>query len=101
MHSRPNAWLRQAENDLAMALLAIDFDHLVQECVVGVLGRVTVDHISLVALLLRPLSRMAISCRYPLGAMPTFELFDQGETDPAIKTERQFMLEYRSASSAF
>ena len=32
MNSRPEAWLRQAENDLAMAQLARDHEYLAQAC---------------------------------------------------------------------
>ena len=32
MNSRPEAWLRQAESDLAMAQLARDHEYLAQAC---------------------------------------------------------------------
>ena len=116
MNSRPEAWLRQAENDLAMAQLARDHCYLAQACffasqaagkalksallecgiepphthslieLVRALKSAGLDVASLEALPLRALSRMAISSRYPLDATPPSELFDQGETDAAIST---------------
>ena len=116
MNSRPEAWLRQAENDLAMAQLARDHGYLAQACffaspaaekalksallecgiepphthslieLVRALKSAGLDVASLEALPLRALSRMAISSRYPLDATPPSELFDQGETDAAIST---------------
>ena len=116
MNSRPEAWLRQAENDLAMAQLARDHCYLAQACffasqaaekalksallecgiepphthslieLVRALKSAGLDVASLEALPLRALSRMAISSRYPLDATPPSELFEQGETDAAIST---------------
>ena len=116
MNSRPEAWLRQAENDLAMAQLARDHGYLAQACffaseaaekalksallecgigpphthslieLVCALKSAGLDVASLEALPLRALSRMAISSRDPLDATPPSELFDQGETDAAIST---------------
>ena len=116
MNSRPEAWLRQAENDLAMAQLARDHGYLAQACffasqaaekalksallecgiepphthslieLVRALKSAGLYVASLEALPLRALSRMAISSRYPLDATPPSELFDQGETDAAIST---------------
>ena len=41
MNSRPEAWLRQAESDLAMAQLAKDHEYLAQACFVGKFNRAT------------------------------------------------------------
>ena len=116
MNSRPEAWLRQAESDLAMAQLARDHEYLAQACffasqaaekalksallecgiepphthslmeLVRALESAGLDVASLTALPLRALSRMAISSRYPLDATPPSELFDLGESDAAIST---------------
>lgn len=101
MNARPEAWLRQAENDLelarlahqngyfAQALLELDVEpphtHVLPDLVTA-LGRCGLDVRQLDALPLRALSRMAISSRYPLDATPPSELFDAAETDHALAT---------------
>ena len=116
MNARPNAWLNQAENDLALARLARDHGYLAQACffapqaaekalksavlelgeepshthvlsdLTAALARLGLDVSSLEQLPLRRLSRMAISSRYPMDATPPSELFDLQETDQALDT---------------
>ena len=116
MNARPNAWLTQAENDLALAHLACDNGYLAQACFFAsqavekalksallelgqepphthVLNDLTaslaasgLDVAALEGLPLRRLSRMAITSRYPLDATPPSELFDREETDQALDT---------------
>ena len=74
MNARPNAWLRQAENDL-----------------VGRLKQSGLDTRALEALPLRSLSRMAIQSRYPMDATPPSELFDPEEADQALATAREML----------
>ena len=116
MNARPNAWLHQAQNDLALARLARDHGYLAQACffasqaaekalksavlelgeepshthvlsdLTGALARLGLDVASIEQLPLRRLSRMAISSRYPMDATPPSELFDLQETDQALET---------------
>ena len=116
MNARPNAWLRQAENDLALAQLARDNGFLAQACyyasqaaekglksallelgnepphthvlndLVSQLQQNGLDTQVLEALPLRSLSRMAIQSRYPMDATPPSELFDLAEADQALAT---------------
>ncbi len=114
MNARPQAWLRQARNDLDLAQLARDNGFLAQACYFAsqaaekalksailelglepphthVLGDLLlrlrdagVDTSALESLSLRALSRMSVTSRYPIDATPPSELFDQPETDQAI-----------------
>jgi len=116
MNARPNAWLNQAQNDLALARLARDHGYLAQACffasqaaekalksavlelgeepahthvlsdLAAALARLGLDVSSIEQLPLRRLSRMAISSRYPMDATPPSELFDLQETDQALDT---------------
>jgi len=116
MNARPNAWLTQAENDLALARLACDNGYLAQACffasqaaekalksallelgqepphthvltdLTASLAASGLDVAALEGLPLRRLSRMAISSRYPLDATPPSELFDREETEQALET---------------
>ena len=116
MNARPNAWLNQAQNDLALARLARDHGYLAQACffasqaaekalksavlelgeepshthvlsdLTAALARLGLDVSSIEQLPLRRLSRMAISSRYPMDATPPSELFDLQETDQALDT---------------
>ena len=116
MNARPNAWLNQAQNDLALARLARDHGYLAQACffasqaaekalksavlelgeepshthvlsdLTAALARLGLDVSSIEQLPLRRLSRMAISSRYPMDANPPSELFDLQETDQALDT---------------
>ena len=116
MQSRPQAWLRQANNDLKLAQLARNNGFLAQACffasqaaekalkgallelgqepphthalneLVNALAVHGLAVNQLEALPLRSLSRMAISSRYPLDATPPMDLFDGAETDQAINT---------------
>ena len=116
MNARPDAWLRQAQNDLELAQLARDNGYLAQACFYAsqaaekglksallelglepphthVLNDLTrrlketgLETKDLEALSLRSLSRMAIQSRYPVDATPPSELFDPDETDQAIAT---------------
>ena len=116
MNARPNAWLRQAENDLALAQLARDNGFLAQACyyasqaaekglksallelgeepphthvlndLVGRLKQNGLDTRVLDALPLRSLNRMAIQSRNPMDATPPSELFDLAEADQALVT---------------
>jgi len=116
MNARPNAWLTQAENDLALAHLACDNGYLAQACffasqaaekalksallelgqepphthvltdLTAALAANGLDVAALDRLPLRRLSRMAITSRYPLDATPPSELFDREETEQALET---------------
>lgn len=115
MNARPQAWLRQARNDLELAQLARDNGFLAQACYFAsqaaekalksallelglepphthVLGDLLqrlreagIDTSALESLSLRALSRMSVTSRYPIDATPPSELFDQPETDQAIR----------------
>lgn len=121
MNARPNAWLRQAENDLALAQLARDNGFLAQACcyasqtaekglkssllelgddpphthvlndLVGRLKQIGLDTQALEVLPLRSLSRMAIQSHYPMDATPPSELFDLAEADQALATAREVL----------
>ena len=116
MNSRPDAWLRKARNDLALAQLAKDNGFLAQSCyyasqaaekgLKGALLELGVEpphtHVlndlvqrlgdngmnieQLKALPLRGLSRMAIQSRYPLDATPPSDLFDPADAEQALAT---------------
>ena len=116
MNSRPNAWLLQARNDLALAQLAKDNGFLAQSCydasqaaekglkaallelgiepphthvlndLVQRLGDNGLNTDQLKALPLRGLSRMAIQSRYPLDATPPSDLFDPTDAEQALAT---------------
>ena len=116
MNSRPDAWLRQARNDLALAQLAKDNGFLAQSCyyasqaaekglkaallelgiepphthvlndLVERLGDNGLNIEQLKALPLRGLSRMAIQSRYPLDATPPSDLFDPADAEQALAT---------------
>ena len=121
MNARPDAWLRQAQNDLELAQLARDNGYLAQACFYAsqaaekglksallelglepphthVLNDLTrrlketgLETKDLEALPLRSLSRMAIQSRYPVDATPPSELFDPDETDQALATAREVL----------
>ncbi len=121
MNARPDAWLRQAHNDLELAQLAKDNDYLAQACfyasqaaekglksalleldlepphthvlndLVKRLKETGLDTQALEVLPLRSLSRMAIQSRYPMDATPPSELFDPDETDQALATAREVL----------
>ena len=116
MNSRPEAWLRQAHNDLALAQLAKDNGFLAQSCyyasqaaekglkgallelgiepphtqvlndLVQRLGDNGMNIEQLKTLPLRGLSRMAIQSRYPLDATPPSDLFDPADAEQALAT---------------
>ena len=116
MNSRPDAWLRQAHNDLALAHLAKDNGFLAQSCyyasqaaekglkgallelgiepphthvlndLVQRLGDNGLNTDQLKALPLRGLSRMAIQSSYPLDATPPSDLFDPTDAEQALAT---------------
>ena len=116
MNARPDAWLRQAIDDLKLAQLAREHGFLAQACffasqaaekalksalielgvepphthvlldLVRSLQATGLDVGSLLVLPLRRLSRMAISSRYPMDDTPPSELFDAEETDQAMQT---------------
>ena len=119
MNSRPDAWLRQARNDLALAQLARDNGFLAQSCyyasqsaekaLKGALLELGVEpphtHVlndlvnqleqaglpvgELRQLPLRSLSRMAIQSRYPMDATPPSDLFDPSDAEQALSTAEQ------------
>jgi len=119
MNSRPEAWLRQARDDLACAQLANANGFLAQSCfyasqaaekalkgallelgvepphthvlndLVQRLGEAGLDVTELRNLPLRSLSRMAIQSRYPLDATPPADLFDPSDADQALNTANQ------------
>jgi HEPN domain-containing protein len=116
MNARPQAWLLQACNDLALARLASDNGFHAQACyfaaqaaekalkgtllelgqepphthvlndLVGNLAVQGVDVASIAALPLKALTRMTISSRYPIDATPPSELFDRADATQAIAT---------------
>ena len=119
MNSRPDAWLRQARNDLALAQLARDNGFLAQSCyyasqaaekalksallelgiepphthvlndLVNQLERAGLPVGELRQLPLRSLSRMAIQSRYPMDATPPSDLFDPSDAEQALSTANQ------------
>jgi len=119
MNARPEAWIHQARNDLALAQLARDNNFLAQacyfasqaaeKCLKGALLELGIEpphtHVlndlvnrlkqaglgtqALEALPLRRLSRMAIQSRYPLDSTPPFDLFDPSDADQALSTAEQ------------
>ena len=121
MNSRPEAWLKQAQNDLALAQLANDNGFLAQACyyaaqaaekalkgallelgvepphthvlndLVQRLSQAGVDVSAIEALPLRGLSRMAIQSRYQMDATPPSELFDRVDAEQAIQTAQQVL----------
>ena len=121
MNSRPDAWLRQARNDLDLAQLARDNSFLAQSCyyasqgaekalkgallelgiepphthvlndLVRRLEEAGLDVRELSELPLRSLSRMAIQSRYPLDATPPSDLFDPGDADQALSCAHQVL----------
>ena len=116
MNSRPEAWLKQAHNDLALAELAKDNGFMAQACyhasqaaekalkgallelgiepphthvlneLVQRLGNAGLTVATLDALPLRGLSRMAIQSRYPVDTTAPADLFDRTDAEQAIKT---------------
>ena len=118
MNSRPEAWLKQAHNDLALAELAKDNSFMAQACyhasqaaekalkgallelgiepphthvlneLVQRLGNTGLNVATLDALPLRGLSRMAIQSRYPVDTTPPADLFDLTDAEQAIQTAR-------------
>lgn len=121
MNSRPDAWLRQARNDLALAQLARDNGYLAQSCYYASQGaekalkgallelgiepphthvlhdlvrrmeEAGLDISELSELPLRSLSRMAIQSRYPLDATPPSDLFDPGDADQALSCAHEVL----------
>ena len=121
MNSRPDAWLRQARNDLALAKLARDNGFLAQSCyyasqgaekalkgallelgiepphthvlndLVRYLDDAGLDVSALSELPLRSLSRMAIQSRYPLDATPPSDLFDPCDADQALSCAHEVL----------
>lgn len=116
MNARPQAWLRQARNDLDLACLARDHGFLAQACYFSsqaaekalksailelgeepphthVLNDLTRRLADLGIptdpfddLPLRALSRMTITSRTPIDSTPPSELFDRVDADLAIST---------------
>ena len=116
MNARPEAWVKQANNDLALARLAKDNSFMAQACdlasqsakkalkgallelgiepphthvlnnLVGRLDNEGIEVTNLNALPLRGLSRMAIQSRYPVDTTPPADLFDLADAEQAIKT---------------
>jgi HEPN domain-containing protein len=121
MNSRPDAWLRQARNDLALAQLARDNGYLAQSCYYASQGaekalkgallelgiepphtpvlndlvrrmeEAGLDISELSELPLRSLSRMAIQSRYPLDATPPSDLFDPCDADQALSCAHEVL----------
>ena len=116
MNSRPEAWVKQAHNDLALARLAKDNSFMAQACylasqsaekalkgallelgiepphtlvlknLVGRSNNEGIDVTNLNALPLRGLRQMAIQSRYPVDTTPPADLFDLADAEQAIKT---------------
>ena len=121
MNSRPDAWLHQARNDLALAQLAKDNGFLAQSCyfasqaaekglkgallelgvepphthvlndLVQRLGDNGLNTDQLETLPLRGLSRMAIQSSYPLDATPPSDLFDPADAEQALATAAEVL----------
>ena len=121
MNARPNAWMHQAQQDLALAQLARDNGFQAAACfhasqaaekalksallelgleppfthvlntLVLQLQDAGIDTQNLERLALRQLSRMAVQSRYPLDATPASELFDQEDADQALMTAKQVL----------
>lgn len=121
MNSRPDAWLRQARNDLDLAKLARENGFLAQSCYYASQGAekalkgallelgiapahtpVLNDLVrrleeaglyitELSELPLRSLSRMAIQSRYPLDATRPSDLFDPSDADQALNISHQVL----------
>jgi HEPN domain-containing protein len=121
MNSRPDAWLRQARNDLDLAQLARENRFLAQSCyyasqgaeqalkgallelgiepphthvlndLVRHLEEAGLEITELSELPLRSLSRMAIQSRYPLDAAPPSDLFDPSDADQALNIAHQVL----------
>ena len=121
MNSRPDAWLHQARNDLALAQLAKHNGFLAQSCnfasqaaekglkaallelgvepphthvlnnLVHRLGDNGLNTDQLKTLPLRGLSRMAIQSRYPLDATPPSDLFDPADAKQALATAAEVL----------
>ena len=126
MNSRPEAWVKQAHNDLALSQLANDNGFLAQACyyasqaaekalkgallelgvepphthvlndLVQRLRQAGVEVSAIEALPLRGLSRMAIQSRYPMNATPPSELFDRVDAEQAIQTARKVLITIKS-----
>ena len=116
MNSRPEAWLKQAHNDLALARLAKDNGFMAQACylasqsaekalkgallelgiepphthvlndLVERLNNEGIEVTNLNALPLLGLSRMAIQSCNPVDTTPPADLFDLADAEQAIKT---------------
>ncbi|MCP9915859.1 HEPN domain-containing protein [Cyanobium sp. ATX 6F1] len=116
MNARPQAWLSQANNDLAMARLATDNGFHAQACyfaaqaaekalkgallelgrepphthvlpdLVAALRDQGVDVDELVELPLKALTRMTITSRNPIDATPPSELFESSDAVQALAT---------------
>ncbi len=116
MNARPDAWSRQARNDLALDQLAMSHGFLAQgsyfasqdaeKALKGALLELGIepphtqvlndllqrleeaglDTRALNALPLRGLSRMAIQSRDPMDAKPPADLFDQADAQQALDT---------------
>ena len=116
MNARPNAWMHQAQQDLALAQLARDNGFHAAACfhasqaaekalksallelgleppfthvlntLVSQLQDAGINTQNLERLALRQLSRMAVQSRYPMDATPASELFDQEDADQALMT---------------
>ena len=115
MNTRPQAWLDQAQNDLALARLAHDQGFHAQACffasqaaektlkgailelgaepprthqlseLVECLGQLGAPTATLEELRLNALSRMATSSRYPDDDIPPLRRFDSRDSDEAIR----------------
>ena len=116
MNARPNAWMHQAQQDLALAQLARDNSFQAAACfhasqaaekalksallelgleppfthvlntLVSQLQDAGIKTQTLERLALRQLSRMAVQSRYPLDATLASELFDQEDASQALTT---------------
>ena len=116
MNARPNAWMHQAQQDLALAQLAQENGFYAAACfhasqaaekalksallelgleppfthvlntLVSMLREAGINTQDLEKLTLRQLSRMAVQSRYPMDATPASELFDQEDADQALMT---------------
>ena len=121
MNARPNAWMHQAQQDLALAQLAQDNGFQAAACfhasqaaekalksallelgleppfthvlntLVSQLQDAGINTQNLERLALRQLSRMAVQSRYPMDATPASELFDQEDAYQALTTAKQVL----------
>ena len=102
MNSRPQAWFKQAKDDLGVAKLTRDNAYNCQACYFASQAEPAYTHVlgelikqlkqlgcnveALDSLPLSSLSRLAAASRYPIEATPAAELFEPADANQAIST---------------